>query len=105
MGLFSLLDAITGRPMHDVLANLPLADDIKMALLGNRNRLRDVLACVLAYEQAEWETFGLFAAKLRLDEGETARILSRGRRVGDFELRRGQRVPLTGPLAAPAPRG
>ena len=74
MGLFSLLDAITGRPMHDVLANLPLADDIKMALLGNRNRLRDVLACVLAYEQAEWETFGLFAAKLRLDEGETARI-------------------------------
>ena len=74
MGLFSLLDAITGRPMHDVLANLPLADDIKMALLGNRNRLRDVLACVLAYEQAEWETFGLFAAKLRLDQGETARI-------------------------------
>jgi EAL and modified HD-GYP domain-containing signal transduction protein len=74
MGLFSLLDAITGRPMHDVLANLPLADDIKMALLGNRNRLRDVLACVLAYEQAEWETFGLFAAKLRLDEGETVRI-------------------------------
>jgi len=74
MGLFSLLDAITGRPMHDVLANLPLADDIKMALLGNRNRLRDVLACLLAYEQAEWETFGLFAAKLRLDEDETARI-------------------------------
>ncbi len=74
MGLFSLLDAITGRPMHDVLADLPLADDVKMALLGNRNRLRDVLACVLAYEQAEWETFSLFAAKLRLDEGETARI-------------------------------
>src|SRR5207247_4876418 len=42
--------------------------------IGNRNRLRDVLACVLAYEQAEWETFGLFAATLRLDEGETARI-------------------------------
>jgi c-di-GMP-related signal transduction protein len=74
MGLFSLLDAITSRPMHDVLADLPLADDVKMALLGNRNRLRDVLACVLAYEQGEWETFELFAAKLRLDEGETARI-------------------------------
>ena len=74
MGLFSLLDAITGRAMHDVLADLPLADDVTMALLGNRNRLRDVLACVLAYEQAEWDTFGLFAAKLRLDESETARI-------------------------------
>src|SRR6058998_861365 len=104
MGLFSLLDAITGRPMHDVLANLPLADDIKMALLGNRNRLRDVLACVLAYEQAEWETFGLFAAKLRLDEGETA-DLSRGRRVGDLELRRGQRFPLTGPSPPRRPGG
>ena len=74
LGLFSLLDVITGRPMAEVLMDLPLADDVKLALLGNRNRLRDVLNCVLAYEQAEWETFALYAAKLKLHEAETARV-------------------------------
>lgn len=74
LGLFSLLDVITGRPMAEVLMDLPLADDVKLALLGNRNRLRDVLSCVLAYEQAEWEAFALYAAKLKIDETEAARV-------------------------------
>jgi c-di-GMP-related signal transduction protein len=74
LGLFSLLDAITGRPMAEVLRDLPLADDVKLALLGNRNRLRDVLNCLVAYEQAEWETFALYAAKLKVPEGEAARL-------------------------------
>jgi c-di-GMP-related signal transduction protein len=73
LGLFSLLDVITGRPMAEVLTDLPVGDDMKLALLGNRNRLRDVLNCVLAYEQAEWETFALYAAKLKLEETEAAR--------------------------------
>lgn len=74
MGLFSLLDAITGRPMAEVLADLPIADDIKLALLGNRTRLFDVLSCLTAYESGEWETFSLYAGKLRLDEAGVARL-------------------------------
>ncbi len=74
MGLFSLLDAITGRPMPEVLADLPLADDITLALLGNRTRPYDVLSCLTAYERGEWEKFSLYAAKLRLDEAAVARM-------------------------------
>lgn len=74
MGLFSLLDAITGRPMSEVLADLPLADDVKLALLGNRTRLFDVLSCLIAYERGEWDTFSLYAGKLRLDEAGVARV-------------------------------
>lgn len=74
LGLFSLLDTITGQSMVEVLQDLPLADDVKLALLGNRNRLRDVLNCLLAYEQGEWAPFSLYAAKLRLDEGGVARV-------------------------------
>jgi c-di-GMP-related signal transduction protein len=74
MGLFSLLDTITGRPMAELLADLPLADDVKLALLGNRTRLFDVLSCLAAYERGEWETFALYAAKLRLDESAVARL-------------------------------
>lgn len=72
LGLFSLLDAITGRPMADLLMDLAVSDEIKLALLGNRNRLRDVYGCVLAYEQADWHTFALFAEKLRVDEADAA---------------------------------
>jgi EAL and modified HD-GYP domain-containing signal transduction protein len=74
LGLFSLLDAITGRPMAEVLQDLPVADDVKMALLGNRNRLRDVLNCALAYEQAEWETLTLYTSKLKLEDTDAARF-------------------------------
>jgi EAL and modified HD-GYP domain-containing signal transduction protein len=74
LGLFSLLDTITGRPMAEVLQDLPVADDVKLALLGNRNRLRDVLNCALAYEQAEWDTLSLYANKLKLDDSDAARF-------------------------------
>lgn len=73
LGLFSLLDALTGRPMPEVVADLPLADDIKLALLGNRTRPFDVLSCVLAQERGDWAAVELYAAKLRVPEAEVAR--------------------------------
>jgi EAL and modified HD-GYP domain-containing signal transduction protein len=74
LGLFSLLDTITARPMAEVLMDLAVTDDIKLALLGNRNRLRDVLSCVVAYEQGDWRTFSLFADKLRVNERAAAQL-------------------------------
>lgn len=54
IGLLSLLDALVGKPMDDLVAMLPLADDLAEALLGKRNRLRDILEIVLAYERGNW---------------------------------------------------
>lgn len=54
LGLLSVLDALVGKPMEDLVVMLPLADDLAEALLGKRNRLRDVLDIVLAYERGSW---------------------------------------------------
>jgi c-di-GMP phosphodiesterase len=55
VGLFSVLDAFLDRPMQDLLAALPLSDDIVQALLNHEGACGAILRCVLAYEQGDWE--------------------------------------------------
>ena len=54
VGLFSLLGVMFGRRLEDLLAQLPLTDDIKDALLGGRGVYAEVLACVCAYGDESW---------------------------------------------------
>jgi EAL and modified HD-GYP domain-containing signal transduction protein len=55
VGLCSLMDAMTGRPMKDAIRDLPLTEPARNALLGKPNRLRAVLNAVMAYEVGSWE--------------------------------------------------
>lgn len=55
VGLFSALDALMDSPMQEVLASLPLSDEITAALLAHEGLLGDALRCVLAYERGEWD--------------------------------------------------
>ncbi len=55
MGLFSMIDAFLDQPLSDILVKLPICDDIKNALLGEKNRLRDVYDLVIFYEKGNWE--------------------------------------------------
>jgi len=55
VGLCSLMDAMAGRSMKDVVADLPLTDRARRALLGEKNPLRAVLDAVMAYEVGSWE--------------------------------------------------
>ena len=59
VGLFSVLDALLDMPLDEILASLPLFDDIKRALLSHDGRLGAVLHCVLAYEHGDWDDAGL----------------------------------------------
>ncbi|MBI3802413.1 MAG: HDOD domain-containing protein [Nitrospirae bacterium] len=68
MGLFSLIDAIVDRPIVDILIDLPIADDIKAALLGERGRLRDIYEMAVAYGQGAWGPFSELALKQGVDE-------------------------------------
>lgn len=54
LGLCSLLDVIIGRPMNEVLDEMPLGRETRSALLGQPNRDRQVLDAVVAYERGEW---------------------------------------------------
>ncbi|MBH0032550.1 HDOD domain-containing protein [Pseudoalteromonas sp. SWYJZ98] len=53
-GLFSLLDAILDQPMSLLVEKLPFPDEIKTALLGNKNTLYYILNVVKAYESGSW---------------------------------------------------
>ena len=55
MGLLSVTDALLDRPMEQILANLPVAEEVRTALCGGSNRFRDVYETVLAYERADWD--------------------------------------------------
>jgi EAL and modified HD-GYP domain-containing signal transduction protein len=55
VGLCSLMDAMAGRPMKEAVADLPLTEPARRALLGERNPLRAVLDAVMAYEVGSWE--------------------------------------------------
>jgi EAL and modified HD-GYP domain-containing signal transduction protein len=50
VGLFSVLDALAGRPMDEILDELPLSDDVKSALLHRQGPLGANLQTVLDYE-------------------------------------------------------
>jgi c-di-GMP phosphodiesterase len=54
VGLFSVADALLDAPMEDVLASLPLSEEIAGAILRYEGRRGRVLATVLRYEQGHF---------------------------------------------------
>ena len=57
MGLFSCIDVFFNRPIEEVITKLPLASDVKDALMGKDNKLSTILKTVISYEKGEWQTF------------------------------------------------
>lgn len=55
VGLLSVLDAMLDQPMAPIMRQLPLAVEIKTALLNHTGPAGETLACVLAYERCEWD--------------------------------------------------
>lgn len=54
VGLFSALDVLMERALSGIIEPLPLTAEIKAALLEEQGRYGQALACVRAYEQADW---------------------------------------------------
>jgi len=69
MGLFSQLDAIVGRPLKEILAEIPLADDVAQALLG-QGRLNNFFKLIVAFEKGQWSALPGLAAALGLEEDQ-----------------------------------
>ena len=54
-GMMSLMDAILDEEMSSVMNKLPLANDIKVALLKDEGLLASYLRLVKQYEQVNWQ--------------------------------------------------
>ncbi len=52
VGLFSCLDALMDKSMHDILDDMSISPEAKQALLLQEGEMGQALACVLAIEQA-----------------------------------------------------
>ena len=55
-GLFSLLDAILGAPMAQILNELPLSEDIALAITEHEGVAGKALAKTIAYERGEFDS-------------------------------------------------
>ena len=58
-GLFSILDAMMGLPMNEILETIPMTDVINKALLNKEGPLGNTLQSVIAYEQNHWQEINL----------------------------------------------
>jgi len=68
MGMFSLLDALLDQPMSQLLTNLPLSDELKLALHEGKGELGNLLNAVKSYEKADWEQVNHYCNVLGISE-------------------------------------
>jgi len=76
MGLFSCMDVLLGRPMEEILEDLPIQTSIKEALLGKPNLFKTVLDLTISYEKANWTDFSPLASQLGIEESEILQLYS-----------------------------
>jgi EAL and modified HD-GYP domain-containing signal transduction protein len=84
MGLLSVTDAILDRPMEQVLASLPIANEVRAALCGSANQHRDVYDVLLAYERADWPGMSAASARLGIDESSVADCEAKAREAASI---------------------
>jgi c-di-GMP-related signal transduction protein len=68
MGLLSVTDALLDKPIADILRDLPIAQEVKIALNGGENPLHDVYKLLLALEHAQWPNLTACAKRLGCPE-------------------------------------
>ncbi len=74
MGMLSLIDAIMDQPLAEILAEIPLTEDVKGALLTGEGSLHDIYQYILAYERGQWDLATQQAERLKLKESEVPKL-------------------------------
>ena len=83
LGMFSLLDAVLGRPIREMAAELPVAADLREALCGEVNPLRAVLELILTHEKGEWAEVQRLASQAGIAETDLAGIYAAAIQYGE----------------------
>jgi c-di-GMP-related signal transduction protein len=95
LGLLSVMDAMLDQPLDAVLAELPVRQEIKEALLAQTGLYRDMLDMAIAHERADWETVAALAVRLGIKESRIPEIFVSAVNWASA-LRRGDQVPVAG---------
>jgi EAL and modified HD-GYP domain-containing signal transduction protein len=68
LGVFSLMDAMLGRPISEIVSEIALPEVVRAALLGRPNRHAKILELVKAFEAGRWDEVSELAVALGQDE-------------------------------------
>jgi len=68
LGLLSAMDAILDMKMADVVAEITVDEEIREALLGRDNKLREVFDLAVKYEMGCWDALAVGARRLHIPE-------------------------------------
>jgi EAL and modified HD-GYP domain-containing signal transduction protein len=66
VGLLSAIDAILDMKMEEILREITVGAEIRDALLGNQNALRQIFDVTLLYERAAWSELDAAVARLAI---------------------------------------
>lgn len=72
LGMFSTLGKLMRVPLEDALEQLPISDEIKLALLKKEGRPGFLYKLILSYEKADWKTMSSCAAELGIPQSVIA---------------------------------
>ena len=64
MGMFSTLNHLVDAPLEEILEELPVSSEVKMALLKKEGRCGKLYELVLSYEAANWNAITSLAEEL-----------------------------------------
>lgn len=66
LGMFSTLGLLMEVPLDAALKELPISDEIKLALLTGEGQCGKLYQLVLSYENADWKRLSLYADQLNI---------------------------------------
>ncbi len=73
-GLFSLADVLMDAPMHAILQQTHLSQELTDALVTGEGRLADLLQIIVHYERGEWEEALSYAAQYQISPDTVLRF-------------------------------
>ncbi len=74
MGMFSTLDYMVEAPLAELLEEIPVAEEIKVALLDGTGPAGAIQNLVIAYEKADWKASKMYAEELGISSSGLAQI-------------------------------
>lgn len=74
MGMFSTLGYMVDASIEEILAEIPISEDIKQALISGKGDVGKLLALIICYEKADWKNCQELAQVLNVQTAQLSQI-------------------------------
>lgn len=75
MGIMSMIDVLLGKNLEEVLEEIYLCNDVKLALLGRQENLfYYIYNLIYNYERGQWDKVKYYCEKVNINKYELTKI-------------------------------